>query len=153
MAPTPSWVKDLKPSGPQGSELLKVEREKSNLLVEKLTEFLFTKEVVDRQQRILKILQSHQVFDKSQNYFDGRIDRFQTSLARAKKLRQLSVQHNWSQEDYTMANDLMSEPTPYGLHASMYLVRIPRQKFKWSILTTLRLHCAIKGLLNNTSFS
>jgi acyl-CoA oxidase len=124
MAPTPSWVKELKPSGPQGSELLNAEREKSNLPVEKLTEFLFTKDVVDRQQRILGILQSHQVFDKSQNYFDGRVDRIQTSLARAKKLRQLSVQHNWSQEDYAMANDLMSEPTPYGLHASMYLVRI-----------------------------
>ena len=124
MAPTPSWVKGLKPSGPQGSELLKAEREKSNIPVEKLTEFLFTREVVERQQRVLEVLQSHQVFDKSQNYFDGRVDRFQTSLTRAKKLRQLSVQHNWSQEDYAMANDLMSEPTPYGLHASMYLVRI-----------------------------
>src|SRR3954452_10166829 len=96
MAPTPSWIKDLKPSGPQGSKLLRVEREKSNLPVEKLTEILFTKEGIDRQQRILKI--SNPI--KSQIYFDGRIGLFQTSLAGAKKLRQLSVQHNWSQNVY-----------------------------------------------------
>lgn len=118
----PQWVKDLKPSAPQGSQLIEAEREKSNIHVEKLSNFLFTKEVLERQQRILEILQADKVFDKSNNYFDGRVDRFKTSLARAKRLRQLQVKHNWSQEEYTVANELISEPTPYGLHASMYLV-------------------------------
>ncbi len=122
MAPTPQWVRDLKPSSPQGSDLLAAEREKSKVSVEKLSNFLFTKEVLERQDRILKILQAEKVFDKSQNYFDGRVDRFKTSLARAKRLRQLQVKHNWDPEDYSCANELMSEPTPYGLHASMYLV-------------------------------
>lgn len=126
MSPTPQWVKDLKPSPPQGTDLIKAEREKSKVSVEKLSNFLFTKDVLDRKQRILRALQAEKVFDKSNNYFDGRVDRFQTSLARAKKLRQLYVEHNWNQDDYIMANDLISEPTPYGLHATMYLVRFSK---------------------------
>lgn len=124
MVPTPSWVKALKPSGPQGSELLQQERDQSNLAVDKLSNFLFTKEVLDRQQRILDTLKSEKVFDKSQNYFDGRVDRFQTALARAKRLQQLMVKHNWSKDEFTMANELISEPGPYGLHVSMFLVSI-----------------------------
>ncbi|KAI9678143.1 MAG: fatty-acyl coenzyme A oxidase [Caeruleum heppii] len=127
MAPTPTWVKDLKPSGPQGSELLKQERERSNLDVQKLADFLFGREELDRQQRILRQLQSDKVFDKSQNYFDGRVDRFQTALARAKRLRQLTLQHKWSWEDYLVANGLISEPGPYGLHASMFLTTLRDQ--------------------------
>lgn len=122
MSPTPQWVKDLKPAPPQGTDLIKAERETSKLSVDRLSQFLFTKEAIDRQARVLKILESEKVFDKSQNYFDGRIDRFKTALARAKRLRQLQIQHNWDQDEYYCANDLISEPGPYGLHASMYLV-------------------------------
>lgn len=122
MSPTPQWVKDLVPSGPQGSELLKAEREKSNVSVDKLSNFLFTKEVLERKQRILEILQADKVFDKSMNYFDGRVDRFKTALGRAKRLRQLEVKHKWTQDDLYTINDLISEPGPYGLHSSMYLV-------------------------------
>lgn len=123
MSPTPDWVRKLKPSPPQGVDIIKEEREKSNISVEKLSNFLFTKEVLERQDRILKILQAEPVFDKSQNYFDGRVEKFKTALARAKRLRQLQVKHNWDRDEYMVANDLISEPGPYGLHASMYLVR------------------------------
>jgi acyl-CoA oxidase len=122
MSPTPQWIKQLKPSSPQGTDLLAAEREKSKISVEKLSNFLFTKEVLERQDRILRILQAEKVFDKSKNYFDGRIEKFKTALARAKRLRQLQVQHNWDRDDYMTANELISEPGPYGLHASMYLV-------------------------------
>ena len=122
MSPTPNWVKKLQPSSPQGVDLIKAERDKSKMSVEKLSNFLYTKEVLDRQERILQILKSDKVFDKSQNYFDGRVDRFKTALARAKRLRQLQVKHNWNGDEYMVANELMSEPGPYGLHASMYLV-------------------------------
>jgi len=118
----PQWVKDLKPSPPQGVDLIQGERDKSKVSVEKLSNFLFTKEVLERQQRILSILQAEKVFDKSKNYFDGRVERFKTALARAKRLRQLQVKHNWDRDDYTTATELISEPSPYGLHASMYLV-------------------------------
>lgn len=118
----PSWVKNLKPSGPQGSELLDQERAQSNVPVEKLSEFLFTREVLARQDRVLSILKAEKVFNKSQNYFNGREARFEIALARAKRMQQLAVQHRWSQEDYLMASELISEPGPYGLHASMFLV-------------------------------
>jgi acyl-CoA oxidase len=122
MSSTPQWVKALKPSPPQGVDLIQAERDKSKISVDKLSNFLFTKEVLERQDRILAILQSEKVFDKSQNYFDGRVDKFKTALARAKRLRQLQVQHKWDRDDYMTADSLISEPGPYGLHASMYLV-------------------------------
>lgn len=90
--------------------------------MQKLSEFLFSKEVLARQERVLSILKADRVFDKSQNYFDGREARFQTALARAKRMRQLAVKHRWSQDEYMMASELISEPGPYGLHASMFLV-------------------------------
>ncbi|TVY91281.1 Peroxisomal acyl-coenzyme A oxidase [Lachnellula willkommii] len=127
MPPTPQWVKDLKPAPPQGTELLSAERDKSNISVEQLSNFLFTKEVLERQDRVLEILQKEKVFDKSQNYFDGRVDKFKTALARAKRLRQLQVQHKWDRDDYITANDLISEPGPYGLHATMYLTTLEGQ--------------------------
>ena len=119
----PAWVKKLTPSGPQGTELLEQERAQSRVPVERLSEFLFTKEVLARQDKILGILQGEKVFNKSQNYFSGREERFQRALARAKRMRQLAVEHRWSQDEYMMASELISEPGPYGLHASMFLVQ------------------------------
>ena len=119
----PDWVKKLTPSGPQGSELLTRERAQSNVPVEKLSEFLFTKEVLARQDKILAILKADRVFNKSQNYFDGRETRFVRALARNKRLHQLEVKHGWSRDEYMTAAELISEPGPYGLHVSMFLVR------------------------------
>jgi acyl-CoA oxidase len=126
MPTNPEWVKALKPSGPQGAELLEAERKKSKLDVDKLASFMFTKEVLDRQQAILRILEADKVFDKSQNYFRGRNERIEAALARGKRLRQLQVKHNWTKEEYQVANELISEPTPYGLHATMFLVSSSR---------------------------
>ena len=127
MSNVPSWVRDLKPSGPQGSELLEQERNKSNVNVNQVSTFLFTKEGLERKRNILSILQSEKVFDKSQNYFAGRIDRFETALARAKRLRRLQVKHNWVQDDKQIANELISEPGPYGLHEGMFLITLRDQ--------------------------
>lgn len=127
MPSIPDWVKKLKPAEPQGSHLLQQEREGSELKVDELSVFLFTRDRLERQERILNILRAGKVFDKSQNYFEGRIGRIQAALARAKALQQLSLKHGWSQEEYEMANELISEPTPYGLHASMFLVTLREQ--------------------------
>jgi len=118
----PPWVKNLKPSGPQGTELLKQERAQSDIPVDKLSEFMFTKEVLARQDKILAVLKAEKVFSKHQNYFDGREARFITALARAKRLQQLAVEKKWDRVEFIMANELISEPGPYGLHASMFLV-------------------------------
>jgi acyl-CoA oxidase len=98
MTPTPQWVKNLKPAPPQGTVLIQAEWDKSKISVEKLSNFLFTKEVLERQDRILSILQNEKVFDKSQNYFDGRVDKFKTALSMAKRLRQLQVKNNWNRD-------------------------------------------------------
>ena len=120
---TASWVKKLQPADPQGSDLLQRERAQSKLPVDKLSEFLFTRDALARQEKILGILTAEKVFDKTRNYFDGREERFKTALARQKRLQQLSVKHGWSRDDYLVASELISEPGPYGLHASMFLVR------------------------------
>ncbi|KAF2759484.1 acyl-CoA oxidase [Pseudovirgaria hyperparasitica] len=125
--PPPEWVKKLTPSGPQGSELLKQERGRSNLPVEELSTFLFGNEARERKQRILKVLESDEAFDKSQNYFAGRVDRFETALARAKRLAQISAKNNWSYDEHYTAVDLISEPGPYGLHDSMFLKTLQEQ--------------------------
>ncbi|KAI1248483.1 hypothetical protein MGN70_009682 [Eutypa lata] len=127
MSRNPEWVRKLIPAGPQGPELLAKERAASSVAVDQLAEFLFTKEVLDRRERILRILVEDPVFDKSQNYFQGREDRIEVSLAKGKRLRQLTVEHGWTQDDYMCANELLSEPTPYGLHATMFLVTLREQ--------------------------
>ncbi|RKF53845.1 Peroxisomal acyl-coenzyme A oxidase 1 [Erysiphe neolycopersici] len=127
MSNTPQWVKDLVPSSPQGSELLQAERKGSNLSVKNLSNFLFTAETLIRRQEILKILQAEKVFDKSQNYFDGRVDRFKRALARSKRLRQLELEHKWTRQHLSDAADLISEPGPYGLHATMFLTTLRDQ--------------------------
>ncbi|KAK5455036.1 hypothetical protein LTS15_005756 [Exophiala xenobiotica] len=127
MPSNPEWVKALKPSGPQGSELLQQERAKSNLNVDQLADFMFTKEILERNDRLLNILQAEPVFDKSQNYFRGRTARIEAALARGKRLQQLQVKHKWTREEFQAANELVSEPTPYGLHASMFLVTLREQ--------------------------
>lgn len=121
-SPPPDWVKALKPAGPQGDELLAQERAQSNVNVEKLSEFIHTKQTLVRQKKMLEILQPEKVFDKSQNHSLGRVERLQRSLAKAKRLQQLAEKYNWSMEELMAANDLIGEPTPYGLHASMFLV-------------------------------
>ncbi|KAK8180574.1 acyl-CoA oxidase [Phyllosticta capitalensis] len=127
MASNPDWVKALKPSGPQGHELLAQERAQSNIPVEKLTEYLFGKDLIERKKRVLKILEQEKVFDKTPNYYHGRVDRFEIALARAKRLRQLAVKHGFTDDDSRLANDLISEPTPYALHESMFLVTLKNQ--------------------------
>lgn len=124
MAPTPDWVKQLKPSGAQGHELLKAERAASNIPIQELQELLHTKDVIVRKQKILNLLKAEKVFDKSQNYFMGRTDRFERALAREKRLRILKKQHNWTLEEFRTAIDLVGEPGPYGLHDSMFKVRV-----------------------------
>ena len=121
-SPPPDWVKALKPSGPQGSELLHQERAQSNVDVERLSELLHTKETLERRASLLALLQPEKVFDKSQNHSLGRVERLQRSLAKAKRLQQLAEEHKWSMQELHAANDLIGEPTPYGLHASMFLV-------------------------------
>ncbi|RAL12667.1 acyl-CoA oxidase [Aspergillus homomorphus CBS 101889] len=126
-SPPPDWVQALKPADPQGSQLLHDERAQSNVAVDKLGQLLHTKQALERQDKILSILKSEKVFDKSDNHTLGRTERIQRSLAKAKRLHQLAVQNRWSDAEFLTANDLLAEPTPYGLHATMFLVTLREQ--------------------------
>lgn len=133
MAPTPDWVKQLKPSGPQGTELLAAERASSSVHVEKLQELLLTKDVIDRRNNIIGILKSEPVFDKSSNYFNGRMERFERALAREKKLQLLRRKHNWTLDEFRTASECVGEPGPYGLHETMFKVPLITPTPTWAI--------------------
>lgn len=122
MPRTPDWVKQLKPSGIQGHELLKQERANSNVPSQELQVLLHTQDVIERRDKITNLLKSEKIFDKSQNYFMGRTDRFERALAREKRLRILKKQHNWTYDEFRAATELVGEPGPYGLHDSMFKV-------------------------------
>ena len=123
MTPPPGWVKQLRPSGTQGPELLQQERDRSSVSVGKLAELLHSKQALERQTRLLTILEPDPVFDKSQKHSLGRVERLKGSLAKAKRLHQLRVQYGWSFDEFSTANDLIGEPTVYGLHEAMFLVK------------------------------
>ena len=120
--PPPAWVKALKPATPQGTDLLAQERSQSNVAVDKLAELLHTKAVLERRDRLLALLSSEKVFDKSQSQSLGRVERLQRALAKGKRLQQLAQQYKWSDDEFHAAADLIGEPTPYGLHSTMFLV-------------------------------
>lgn len=127
MPPNPPWVKKLAVASPHGAELLAKERAASNIDVDQLAEYMFTQEALDRRERVLEVLAADPVFDKSQNYFQGRDARIKASLGKAKRLTQLSIQHKWSPEDHACANDLLTEATPYRLHDTMFLITLREQ--------------------------
>lgn len=122
MPPPPSWVKALKPADPQGSDLLAHERAQSKVEVDKLAEFIHSKEVLDRKARLSALLESEKIFDKSQMHSLGRAERITRAFAKGKRLQQLAVKNNWSFEEFHTAADLIGEPTPYGLHSTMFFV-------------------------------
>ena len=129
MPSNPDWVKALKPAT-DGAALLAKERAKSDLPVSQITTFLFGSEFLETRSKILELLEKEKVFEKSQNYYAGRIQRFENALARAKRLRLLATEHDWSLEDHNIAVDLLGEPIPYMLHGTMFLVGSPRVGFE-----------------------
>ncbi len=116
LANAPAWVQALSPASPQGTEIIKAERARSDVSVDALSHFLFSEDDLARRRDILAILQREPVFDKTRNYFEGRVERFKMALARAKRLRQLQVEHGWDHMTYNLASTYLGEPGPYGLH-------------------------------------
>ncbi|KAJ5768719.1 hypothetical protein N7520_003278 [Penicillium odoratum] len=125
--PPPAWVQALKPSSPQGSDILRDERAQSGLTVDALAEFLHSKEKLEAQDRIVSILASENIFDKSQSQSMGRPERIQRALLKGKRLLQLRKQLKWSEKEYLMAIEMIGEPTPYGLHDTMFLKTLREQ--------------------------
>lgn len=127
MPTNPDWVKKLKPAPPQGTDILTGERAKSNVNIDQLADFLFTKKTLQQRENLLKILTADPVFDKSHNYYLGREEGMLTALARGKRLQQLVEKHGWSQSEFEAAFQLIGEVSPLGMHYKMFIPTIREQ--------------------------
>ncbi|KAJ9612215.1 hypothetical protein H2200_003812 [Cladophialophora chaetospira] len=123
----PSWVTALTLAGPHGGDILSSERRNSNLDIDGLARLLLTEHGIQLQQRLLNVLENDPAFDKSGNYFDSRIERFKTSVSRAKRLHQLQQLHNWSEDELATAIELIGEPTAFSLHWKGFLPTLREQ--------------------------
>ena len=125
----PEWVHSLAGSIDEG-HTLDLERRQSRIDVHKLADFLFTRKQLERRRDILDALKADPVFEKSQNHYLGPVDKLEVAIRRGKRLHLLALKHAWSDDDYQIAADLISEPDPYGLHASLFLVTLREQGAK-----------------------
>ncbi|KAF2707736.1 hypothetical protein K504DRAFT_446846 [Pleomassaria siparia CBS 279.74] len=122
------FTDDLKPANPQGPDILAQERSRSDINVEALAQHLLHRGGrLERQQKILPVLQKRPVFSKKNQLNLARPDRYHLSLARSKELRRLSLEYNWDLDDYKVAIDLVGEVGPYALHTVMFMTSIREQ--------------------------
>jgi acyl-CoA oxidase len=118
----------LRPADPQGPETLQKERSRSNINVDQLAQHLLSRDrFLERQSRILRVLQSHSIFSKRNLLNLSRPNRYHLGLARAKTLRRLAIKHGWDIEDYRMADYLVDEVSPYLLQATMFATSVREQ--------------------------
>ncbi|KAF1817301.1 acyl-CoA oxidase [Eremomyces bilateralis CBS 781.70] len=119
---------ELRPAEPQGPGILAKERSRSNINVDKLARHLLHRDgFLERQERILKIIENRPYFSKRNQLNLARPDRYHLSLARSKELRRLALEHNWDSEDYGMASRLVGEVSPYAIHTVMFMTSIREQ--------------------------
>ncbi|KAG9793196.1 Peroxisomal acyl-coenzyme A oxidase 1 [Exophiala dermatitidis] len=122
------FTNTLRPAGPQGPEILSQERAGSDVNVDQLaTHLLSRNDFLQRQKKILAILEGIPIFCKRNQLNMARPDRYHLGLARAKMLRRLSLKHGWDRDDYIMADYLMDEMGPYALQATMFATSIREQ--------------------------
>lgn len=129
MAP-PRYIEisdQLRPAGVSGSELLSYERSKASFDSKAMAEYIHGKEALELQEKMVSLLSSDPVFDKSSDYYYGRADKFRRAMLKDKRLAQLGVEHNWSQREVQLAEKLADLPGPMGLHKSMFLTTLYNQ--------------------------
>ncbi|KAF9437421.1 hypothetical protein BGZ76_000792 [Entomortierella beljakovae] len=118
---------NLPPAEPQGVDLLKKERSTSTFDVQEMSAFIIGKEVLDRQDRLMRIIEQEPAFDKSTRYFDGRDERFAHALKKDFVMAKLGKKHQWTNDDYLHAGFLVDEPGPFGLHRGMFMPTLAAQ--------------------------
>ena len=122
----PAWVTDLERAYSH-KDRLTLESDRSDFDAQSLASILFTAKYLERRQHILGILKKEPVFEKSRNHYLGPVEKLQVAIQRGNRLRQLRAQYAWSDDDYQIAADLIGEPDPYGLHASLFLLTLRSQ--------------------------
>jgi hypothetical protein len=110
----------LKPAH-DGTATLRAERNGSGIHVDELANHLLSRdEFLERQKKVLSVLSQDKIFDKDQQLNLSRPDRYQLGLARAKAIQRIMRREGWGPADYTMAEYLNDEMSPYFLHMSMF---------------------------------
>ncbi|KAL6230270.1 hypothetical protein BDW75DRAFT_244983 [Aspergillus navahoensis] len=124
----PDFTDRLKPREPSGPTILARERAQSGISVSELSHQLFAgDDYLERQARILHIIEAEPLFDKKQQGNLSRPDLFKLALARAKLLRRLVDKHGWDINDYKLAEGLIDDVSPYYLHMHMFVTTIREQ--------------------------
>ncbi|KAL6818043.1 acyl-CoA oxidase [Trichoderma sp. SZMC 28013] len=114
------FTSELKPSTPGGNILIELERARSSIPVDALSEFILGKDWLQMQRRLLPLLTDQKLLSKRTQMNLSRPDRYLLGLARAKLLRRMADQHHWSDEEYEMAKYLVDDVSPYTLHTTMF---------------------------------
>jgi acyl-CoA oxidase len=115
------FPKHLIPAGPQGSELLARERRSATFNPQHLTQFMYGQERLERQERLLKIIENDPAFSKTHRYYSSREERLKHAFGKEKRFVELCMQHNWDIDDVTVAEYLIDEPGPFSLHRTMFI--------------------------------
>ncbi|KAJ5818598.1 hypothetical protein N7474_004189 [Penicillium riverlandense] len=124
----PDFTDRLRPCQPDGPTTLAREREQSSVSVNELAQHLLSADgFLERQARVLPVLQQEPLFSKEKQQNLSRPERFKLGLARAKLLRRLADKHAWSTVDYKMAEYLVDDVSPYLLQMEMFLTTIREQ--------------------------
>jgi len=124
----PDFTDKLRPAEPSGPSILSKEREQSNVPLKELSEHLLSHDgFLERQARILPILENDPLFSKAKQQNLSRPERYHLGLARGKKLRRLFNQNGWSEEDHAMAAYLCDDVSPYMVHVDMFITTIEEQ--------------------------
>ncbi|KAF8934573.1 hypothetical protein BGZ58_005615 [Dissophora ornata] len=118
---------NLPPSEPQGSDLLAQERANTTFGVQELSTFLYGEAYLERQDRLLPLVENEPAFDKSSRYFRGRAERFAAALRKDHALVKLSQKYQWSPEEMMQADMLIDEAGPFGLHRTMFMPTLASQ--------------------------
>ncbi|BGP42760.1 hypothetical protein JCM10450v2_006871 [Rhodotorula kratochvilovae] len=117
----------FQPLGTSGTRLLEIERAKASFSPADLREYIYGKEFLERQARILPIVENEPAFDKSQIHYMSRSEKYAHGLKKEKRLVQLTRELGWSAEDVKVADELIDMPAAFGLHNSMFLKTLRSQ--------------------------
>ena len=110
----------LKPAH-DGTATLQAERDGSTINVDEVARHLLSRDgFLQRQKKVLLVLSKEKLFKKDQQLNLSRPERYHLGLARAKAIQRIIHREGWGHADYSMAEYLNDEMSPYFLHMSMF---------------------------------
>ncbi|KAF1928514.1 acyl-CoA oxidase [Didymella exigua CBS 183.55] len=117
----------LKPAH-DGTSTLQAERDGSAINADELAKHLLRRDgFLQRQEKVLGVLSREQLFKKGQELNLSRPERYHLGLARAKAIQRIIRREGWGHADYSMAEYLTDEMSPYFLHMSMFVTTVREQ--------------------------